>query len=138
MNIYCAGAIRGDSRFQSYYCEIVNYLASLGHNSFSEMNCDFRSSILLSDDEIFKRDIWWLENSEMLIAEVSGPSLGVGFEIAYALYKKKIPVLAVYNNVVGTISGMIKGCSSNLFTVKSYSNLEELKEIVYSFISKEK
>lgn len=38
MNIYCAGAIRGDSRFQSYYCEIVNYLASLGHNSFSEMN----------------------------------------------------------------------------------------------------
>lgn len=138
MNIYCAGAIRGDNRFKSFYQEIVDYVSSLGHNALAEINGDYRSSLLLNDQDIFKRDIHWLDNSSFLIAEVSGPSLGVGFEIAYALYKKKIPVLAVYNSVVGTISGMIKGCPSNLLKVKSYSSSEELKDIIYSFISSNK
>ena len=69
-----------------------------------------------------------------MVAEISGPSLGVGFEIAYALYKSKIPVLAVANKEVENISAMVNGCDSKLLEVKFYSDDKELLKIVDNFI----
>jgi hypothetical protein len=37
-----------------------------------------------------------LEKSNIMIAEISTPSHGVGREIAYAQFERKIPVLCVY------------------------------------------
>jgi hypothetical protein len=39
-----------------------------------------------------------LAKSTILIAEVSKPSHGVGREIAYAQYEKKIPILCLYQS----------------------------------------
>jgi len=59
---------------------------------------------------------------------------GVGFEIAYALYNKKIPVLALANNRAENISAMITGCDSNLLTLAKYGVAENLKEIIRLYI----
>jgi hypothetical protein len=70
-----------------------------------------------------------------MIAEVSGPSIGVGFEISYALFVKKMPVLAVFHNEAGQISSMITGCTNPLLEIKKYSNVDDLTSIVKKFIA---
>ena len=136
MIIYCAGAIKGDTRFQNNFKEIVRYLSSQDHTPLSELNETFKTTVPLTERQIFKRDVKWLEKSSAVVAEISGASLGVGFEISYALYELKIPVLALYNSQAERVSAMITGCDSKRLTVKVYSDLEEMKELVSTFIKK--
>jgi len=46
--------------------------------------------------EVFERDLGWIEQSDVLVAEVSTPSTGVGYEIAAARYRFGIPVIALW------------------------------------------
>jgi len=135
MVIYCAGAIKGDTRFQNNLKDIIQFLSSQGHTPLSELNESFKTTVPLTERQIFRRDIKWLEKSSAVIAEISGASLGVGFEISYALYELKIPVLALYNSKVDRVSAMIIGCDSRRLTVKEYSDKEELKEIISSYLT---
>ncbi len=89
MIVYCAGAIKGDSSYQESYLDIINFVKSDGHSALSELNPDFKAAFPLNEKQVFQRDIKWIEKSTMMIAEISGPSLGVGFEIAYALYMRE-------------------------------------------------
>ena len=136
MIIYCAGAIRGNTKYREDFKEIIKYLKSLGHTALSELNEEFKTSIPLTEKQIFKRDIKWIEKSKVLIAETSGASLGVGFEISYALYKQNIPVLVLINNGAESVSAMIAGCNSGLLSVKKYSDTNQLKSIISGFINK--
>lgn len=62
-----------------------------------------------SDSDIYARDLRWIRESDVLIAEVSQPSIGVGYEIAYAEAMGK-PVLALYClDADKSISAMISG-----------------------------
>lgn len=137
MIVYCAGAIKGDISYQESYQDVINIVKAEGHSALSELNPDFHSAIPLSEKQVFQRDIKWIEKSSVMIAEISGPSLGVGFEIAYALYEREIPVLALYNAEVENVSAMIKGCDSELLYVKKYNDPEELKEIINSFLKQQ-
>lgn len=102
------------------------------------MNSKFTSSIPLTDRQIYTRDVKWIDGSDAMVAEVSGASLGVGFEIAYALFVRKIPVLAVYNESAQKISSMIAGCSNPNLSVKSYKDDESLRKEVKAFLLKHK
>ena len=136
MVVYCAIPFRGDKSYEKYFGEIIDHIKSLKHTPLCEHNADFKPAAPLRDSEIFTRDLKWLDKSKVLIAEVSGASTGVGFEISYALYKKKIPVLAIYNNEVKSVSAMINGCNSDLLTVKGYDNSNDLKKIISGFLKK--
>jgi hypothetical protein len=135
MIIYCAGPIRGNTTYQENYSEIVRIVESMGHTALAEISTKFSSSIPLNAKQIYTRDIKWIDGSKIMIAEVSGPSLGVGFEVSYALFVKKIPVLAVYSEQAGQISAMISGCSNPMLQIKKYQNIDELTSIVKNFIS---
>ncbi len=137
MIIYCAGAIKGDSSFKDNYQEIINIVTGFNHSALSELNPEFRPVFPLSEKQVFRRDIKWIEKSELMIAEISGPSLGVGFEIAYALYIRKIPVLAVFSADAENISSMITGCDSELLIIKKYNNNGELKDMIKDFLNKQ-
>ena len=136
MIIYCAGPLKGDQTYHEFHKEIVEHVNVLGHTALSDLNSEFKPAFPLNDHEIFNRDIKWLDRSKTVIAEVSGPSLGVGFEISYAIYKRKIPVLALVNNNADNLSSMIMGCGSELLTIKRYSDSEELKKIISAFVKK--
>ena len=136
MVVYCAGAIKGDTRFQNNLNELIQFLSVKGYTPLSELNESFKTAVPLTERQIFKRDIKWLEKSRAVVAEISGASLGVGFEISYALYELKIPVLALYNSNADRISAMITGCDSKRLTVKEYSDKEEMKDIVSDFLNK--
>jgi len=135
MIIYCAGPIKGDTTFQNNYIELIKTVETLNHTALSELSGKFKASIPLSDKQIYKRDIKWIDSSKLLIAEISGPSLGVGFEISYALFVKKIPVLAVYHEQVTKVSAMITGCNAPNLRVKEYKNAEDLQKIIRNFIT---
>lgn len=49
----------------------------------------------LNDTEILERDMQWLSQAQVVVAEVTQPSLGVGFEIARAITLNK-PVLCLF------------------------------------------
>jgi hypothetical protein len=134
MIIYCAGPIRGNTTYNENYSEIVRIVESMGHTALSEKSSKFSSTILLSDKQVYTRDIKWIDGSKIMIAEVSGPSLGVGFEISYALFVKKMPVLAVYDEQAGQISSMISGCANPQLQVKKYLNVDDLTSMIKNFI----
>lgn len=135
MIIYCAGPMRGNTTFHENYSEIVRIVESLGHTALSEKSSKFSSTVLLSDKQIYTRDVKWIDGSKIMIAEVSGPSLGVGFEISYALFVKKIPVLAVYHSNAGQISSMISGCPNPLLQLKKFSDIDDLTNSIKKFIA---
>ncbi|MBZ0199967.1 MAG: nucleoside 2-deoxyribosyltransferase [Ignavibacteriaceae bacterium] len=136
MNIYCAGPIKGDKTYQQFYKKIIAQVSKHNFTAFSEFNILFEQKIKLNNKKIYERDIAWLRSSKAMIAEVSGPSLGVGFEISYALFELKIPVLALYNREVKKVSAMIAGCSSPLLTIYSYKDDDELREHINNFVIK--
>lgn len=137
MIVYCAGAIKGDSSYQESYLEIINIVKKEGHSALSELNPDFKAAFPLNEKQVFQRDIKWIEKSTLMIAEISGPSLGVGFEIAYALYMREIPVLALYDAEVEMVSAMITGGDSELLYVMPYHSKKELEEIVKNFLKQQ-
>jgi len=55
---------------------------------------------------IFTRDLKWIEEADVLVAEVSVPSTGVGYEIAAARYRFGRPVICLYR------AGHTKRCSA--------------------------
>lgn len=135
MIIYCAGPIRGDVSYQKFYAEVINHIEAEGHSALAEFNGKFSVSIPLTDRQIYKRDLKWIDGSKLMIAEISGPSLGVGFEIAYAVFQRKIPVLALVNSNVKNVSAMLSGCDSSLLTISKYHNMEDMKNIITEFIN---
>jgi len=136
MIIYCAGPIRGDVTYQKYFTKVIDYIEGLGHSVLSEFSHKFSSTIPLTDKQTYKRDLKWIDGSKLMIAEISGPSLGVGFEIAYALFQRKLPVLAICNSEVQNISSMLTGCDSTLLTIQKYRDEDDMKKIVKNYISK--
>ena len=133
MIVYCAGAIKGDTTYQNNYIEMIRFIESMNHTPLAELNGKFNAAIPLSDNQIYTRDIKWIDGSVLMIAEISGPSLGVGFEIAYALFQKEIPVLALASSEVEKISAMITGCNSELLTAKRYQNIEDMQNIISDY-----
>jgi hypothetical protein len=134
MIIYCAGPIRGDITYQKFFTKIIDYIESEGHTVLAEFSGKFSSTIPLTDKQTYKRDLKWIDGSKLMIAEISGPSLGVGFEISYAIFQRKLPILALCNSEVQNISSMITGCDSPLLTIQKYQDEDDMKRIVRKFI----
>lgn len=134
MNIYFAGAIRGGRDDRSLYFEIVAQLKEygavltehIGALALSEQGED------LSDGEIHDRDLAWLKEAECLVAEVTVPSLGVGYEIGKAT-EWGMPVLCLYRPGEGrALSAMIAG--SGGVALRKYRTTAELKNIFEDFL----
>lgn len=137
MIIYCAGPIRGDVTHQESYKKMIDFVENLGHTVLPEFSDKFISTIPLTDKQTFKRDLKWIDGSKIMIAEVSGPSLGVGFEIAYAIFQRKLPVLAILSSEVKDVSAMIIGCDSPLLTIEKYRDEEDMKKKIKLYLIKQ-
>jgi nucleoside 2-deoxyribosyltransferase len=86
---------------------------------------------VLSDRQIHDRDLGWIVESDLLVAEVTVPSLGVGYEIGRAIEIGK-PVLCLYDAGSGkTLSAMIAG--SDKVEMKLYRQTEEIEVILEAF-----
>jgi Nucleoside 2-deoxyribosyltransferase len=88
MRIYLACTVRGDRGAVSTARHIHDCLAGLGHEVLTShlLDDDVDSAeSRLSDRDVFLRDLAWLESAGAIVAEASGSSYGVGFEVGYLL-----------------------------------------------------
>ena len=112
MNIYFACSITGGREFEADYQEIVAALTADGHEiptSHLAQSDVMENERKLTPQDVYERDINWIKNCDVLIAEVSVPSHGVGYEIGFALNIGK-PVLCLYQKD-RRVSKMITGNS---------------------------
>ena len=88
MTIYLACTVRGDRGAVEGLRTLVAALERAGHTVLTkhllEDNVD-AAETALSERAVYERDIAWLEACDILIAEASGSSFGVGFEVGYVL-----------------------------------------------------
>ena len=135
LKIYFAGAIRGGRDDAELYGQLINYLSSFGkvlteHVGNSKL---LQEEKYLSEKQIFDRDMEWLQDADLVIAEVSTPSLGVGYEIAIAEKLGK-DILCLHRLGVGkSLSAMIAG--NPALRVRSYQNQEEAQMVVEQAIA---
>lgn len=87
----------------------------------------------LSDEEIFARDLGWLTSCDVVVAEVTTPSLGVGWEIGVA-QERGIPVLCLFRPSGGRrLSAMLGG---NLgVTVVEYIDASHVATAISGFLT---
>lgn len=111
--IYFSGAITGGRDDVALYSRIIAALESAGYAVLPGAVASEHVPVSGEDiegREIFERDIGWLDESDVVVAEVSRPSTGVGYEIAYALHGRSIPVICLWRPAYGPrCSAMIGG-----------------------------
>ena len=87
MKIYFAGSIRAGRGDKNTYFKIIEYLKKYGQvltEHVGDGNLTNSGEKNISGEEIYKRDMSWLKEADVFVAEISTPSLGVGYEIAKA------------------------------------------------------
>ncbi|MFS7404404.1 nucleoside 2-deoxyribosyltransferase [Carnobacterium maltaromaticum] len=135
MNIYFAGSIRAGREDVPIYENMIAYLKEIGTVStehVGDYSLSIRGQNQLDDSFIHDRDLEWLKNSDIVVAEVTVASLGVGYELATAI-QWKIPVIALFRNENNDkqLSAMIKG--SNGIKNFEYSNIDEAIKILKQY-----
>lgn len=136
MNLYFSCSLTGGRQDEQIYGAIVRHLERAGHEIPTAHLADpgvMDLEKISAADEIYKRDTGWIMECDALIAEVSTPSHGVGYEISYALRKSK-PVLCCYREGV-TVSKMILGNDSPGLVVESYRSEADALELIDRFLA---
>ncbi len=136
MNIYFSCSITGGRKDEEVYQALVKYLLENQH----EVPTAYLSSpdVLALEaaalpQEVYLRDVAWVRGCQAVVAEVSTPSHGVGYEIALALSLGK-PVLCCYQTGK-KVSKMITGNTSPGMLVREYTSIAQAVEIVHNFLS---
>jgi nucleoside 2-deoxyribosyltransferase len=127
VRIYFAGSIRAGRDDVPVYQEIIRHLSEHG-TVLTEHVGDYRLSVHgqsdLTDTFIHDRDVDWLLSSDVVVAEVTVPSLGVGYEIGTAV-ARGIPTIALYRGVPGQLSAMVNGSKGVQCLVYDHDNVPE-------------
>lgn len=135
MKIYFACAIVGGRQDEAIYQKIVNALLEDGHDVPTALNAGPGWQTLEGSpepSEVYQRDLAWIDDSDALIAEVSTPSHGVGYEIGYALNQKK-PVLCIYRRGV-RVSKMLTGNTMAGLRILDYGDVDQAIQLVRDFL----
>ena len=135
MKIYFAGSIRGGRHDIEIYKQIIEHLKGYGKvltEHVGEDNISKNGEINLTDKYIHDRDVDWINECDVFIAEVTRPSLGVGYEVRTAIEMNK-KILCIYRpEQTKRVSAMITGASK--VKTEPYSTIDEAKDIIDNFI----
>jgi nucleoside 2-deoxyribosyltransferase len=136
MNIYFACSISGGRQDEKAYQYLVKVLLEMGSEVPTAHIAESGIEVIDGGEDpqdIYTRDVTWIKESDLLVAEVSTPSHGVGYEIGHALSLNK-PVLCLYKHGV-IVSKMITGNPNPLLTVKPYQDLTQAELILRKYLT---
>ncbi len=134
MKIYFAASIRGGRQDAETYAKLIEHLKNygevltehVGDNTLTNLGQDAPAEV------IFQRDYKWVKEADAIVAEVSTPSLGVGYELGKTEEWKKAN-LCLYNGEIRRLSPMISG--NKFFKTKRYASLEEANILIDEFFT---
>lgn len=136
MKIYFSCSITGGRADEGIYQVLVQEMLRQGHEVPTASLSDSRvveAEITADAHEVYSRDMNWLAESDAVVAEVSTPSHGVGYEIAAGLYLGK-PVLCCYQKD-RKVSKIITGNDSKNLVVRAYDSKEEAVQFMSDFLA---
>lgn len=141
MNVYLACTVRGDRRALDATRAAARTIADLGHTVLTSHLLDEGiedAESKLSERQVFERDLGWLSRADALIAEASGSSFGVGFELGYFLANPGVSgrrALLLYDAARrNQVSRLIVGNSHPNCTTHAYSDAHDLCRAVSQFL----
>ena len=127
--VYFAGSIRGGRQDAALYGEMIAYLEKKGCRVLTEHvgleSLQAEGERTMTEEEIFRRDMAWLMESELVVAECTTPSHGVGYELARARDMGK-EIHIFYDLSRGRLSAMLAGDSA--FILHPYTTRQEVLE----------
>jgi len=132
--VYFAGSIRAGRNDANLYLALINKIKELGNIVLTEQVGDpkvLEDETRKTDIEIYTTDVKCIEECDLLIAECTTPSLGVGYELCYAEKYHK-PVYVLYNRTKCQLSAMISG--DEYFIKLSYYSIEEAIKIIENIL----
>ncbi len=137
MKIYFAGSIRGGRDDASLYNEMIQHLGKFGEvltEHIGKLKMTHLGDDGPSDRFIHDRDMEWLISSDVIVAEVTTVSMGVGYEIGRAVEMGK-KVLCLFRPDAGkNLSAMIGGCPKVKLVI--YTIPEEAKQAINEILAK--
>ncbi len=145
MKIYFAGSIRGGRDNVEVYSQLIEHLRKYGEvltEHVGDRNLSLNGEDGLEDIYIHNRDMEWLGQSNVVVADVTTTSTGVGYEIGRIVERNKWvfseisrkPILCLYRaGDNGRLSAMVNG-SDGVRNAK-YKDVEEAKKAIDDFFS---
>ncbi len=127
--VYFAGSIRGGRVDADLYRRIIEYMQKTcvvltEHIGSPHLNLMEQGK---RDQDIYDQDTAWLRESDILIGECTCPSLGVGYELAYAESKGK-PCHIFYDKTKTQLSAMLTG--NTYFHIHPYESESDIYPIL--------
>lgn len=134
MKIYFAGSVRAGRGDQDFYYSIINELKKYGNvltEHLGNKSLSDQGEENTTDEYIFERDMGWVKEADVLVGEVTTPSLGVGYEIGQAQSMGK-KIYLLHRPVEGKrLSVMLSG--NSYVKIAKYQKIEEIPEILKTF-----
>ena len=137
MTIYLACTVRGDRGGVLAGRAICERLQRHGHRVLTtHLLADSveTAESQITETEVFRRDLEWLAACDLLVAEASGSSYGVGFEVGYVLGRAAASgqrVILLYEAARrNQVSRLITGNDAAACTTFGYGSIEELTAFI--------
>ncbi len=133
MRVYLACTVRGERGGVLAGRAISQRLQAHGHEVLTtHLLADDvdRAESALTEAQVYRRDVEWLSQCDVLVAEASGSSYGVGFEVGYLIGRARETrqrVVLVYDAARRhAVSRLVIGNCDEACTTFAYDSLEDL------------
>lgn len=136
MNVYFACSITGGRDFEPIYQAITAALQADGHTVPTAHLAEtevLALEAIVDPTAVYARDTAWIDACDALVAEVSTPSHGVGYEVAYALNAGK-PVLCLSQSG-RPLSKMLSGNTHPNIRLSAYRDPAEAVALVRAYLA---
>ncbi|PCR92013.1 nucleoside 2-deoxyribosyltransferase [Natrinema ejinorense] len=136
MDVFFSGSIRGGRSDVDRYADLIAILEGHGdvlteHVGVEDVEAKEQADGL-TDGDIHDQDVAWLRQADVVVAEVTTPSLGVGYEIGRAV-ELDTPVCCLYRPEGDhELSAMIRG--NDAVTVEEYREVAAVESVLASFL----
>jgi hypothetical protein len=134
MKIYFGFTVAGDRSTVEPARRVVQLLEQQGHEVLTRhlVNDDaWEADRLISAQDVYRRDMAWLQECDLFIAEVSGSSFGLGFETGYLLGATNKNVILLYRREAEKkVSLLITGNAHPNCTLVPYANVGEIERFI--------
>jgi nucleoside 2-deoxyribosyltransferase len=134
MKIYFGFTVAGERSGLEAARRIVDLLEKLGHEVLTRHLVDddaWEADRRISAREVYQRDMAWLQQCDIFIAEVSGSSFGLGFEAGYILGSTQKRVVLLYRqDLEEKLSLLIRGNSHVNCTLVPYTSAQEVDRFI--------
>jgi nucleoside 2-deoxyribosyltransferase len=139
MKVYFGFTVAGDRSAIEAARKVVELLEEQGHEVLTRhlvSDTAWEADRMISPQAVYQRDMAWLDQCDLFIAEVSGSSFGLGFETGYLLGATNRRVVLLYRREAEQkVSLLITGNTHPNCTLVPYTSFEEVERSITAYLA---